>query len=400
MKTLLSLLLIISASYLTVAQTTAIPDINFEQRLIWNGFDSGTPDGIVLTANIDTIKYLTAGAANGPIIDLTGIEDFTSLIYLDCSSNNLSSLNVTQNINLTELHCNDNHITSLDVSQNIGLTYLNLMHNQVSVLNISQNTALTYLDCFNTNLSNLDVTLNTALISLICSNNNLTNLDLTQNILLEGLSFRNNQISNIDLNQNTNLISLRCENNLLTALDISNTSVLAGVDCSLNQITSLNFSHCPNLSVLKCTDNQLTCLNVKNGNNINFSFFWADNNPNLACIEVDDPIWSTTNMTSKPIGSSFSTNCLTPCAVGIKESDLSKLLFYPNPTPGKFTIDLGMNLTEIKTTLTNSLGQVIFTQQFESTDLFYIDIDAPSGIYFLKVESADGESQIIKVLKK
>jgi hypothetical protein len=34
------------------SQTTAVPDVNFEQALIDLGHDSGTPDGMVPTANI------------------------------------------------------------------------------------------------------------------------------------------------------------------------------------------------------------------------------------------------------------------------------------------------------------------------------------------------------------
>ena len=39
-------------------QTTAIPDANFEQRLIDLGYDTGTPDGSVPTANINTVRKM------------------------------------------------------------------------------------------------------------------------------------------------------------------------------------------------------------------------------------------------------------------------------------------------------------------------------------------------------
>ena len=54
MKNLLLLPLLFSMLN-TNAQTTAIPDASFEQRLISFGYDSGPIDGSVLTANIDTI---------------------------------------------------------------------------------------------------------------------------------------------------------------------------------------------------------------------------------------------------------------------------------------------------------------------------------------------------------
>jgi hypothetical protein len=40
------------------AQNTAIPDANFEFRLIWIGLDTGPVNGFVPTANIDTVTVL------------------------------------------------------------------------------------------------------------------------------------------------------------------------------------------------------------------------------------------------------------------------------------------------------------------------------------------------------
>ena len=73
---------------------------------------------------------------------------------------------------------------------------------------------------------------------------------------------------------------------------------------------------------------------------------------------------------------------------------------FPNPTTGNITIDLGEINQRIKATLTNSLGQVVLTQQFESTDLINIDTDAPSGIYYLNLETDLGISKTVKVLKE
>ena len=60
----------------------------------------------------------------------------------------------------------------------------------------------------------------------------------------------------------------------------------------------------------------MTCLNLKNGNNTNITDFNSTNNPNLNCIEVDDPTWSTNNWNSGNgnIDSSvtFSVNCSYP----------------------------------------------------------------------------------------
>jgi hypothetical protein len=85
---------------------------------------------------------------------------------------------------------------------------------------------------------------------------------------------------------------------------------------------------------------------------------------------------------------------------GIEENSLSKLSFYPNPTTSPLNIDLGEALSNIKVTLTNSLGQVLLSENYTSTSFINLNIDAPTGIYFLQLETANGETKTIKVLKE
>ncbi len=233
------------------AQNVNIPDANFKAYLV------GEP---TINTNGDTeIQVSEATAFNGTIIcssmnitDLTGIEDFTALTQLFCYSNQLSNLDVSQNTALISLSCWSNQITSLDVSNNTALTSFNCFDNQLTSLDVSNNTDLNYLYCNNNQLTSLDVSQNTALNSLWCFDNQLTSLDLSQN---------------------TDLVWL------------------------------------------ECYANQFTSLDVRNGNNTNMLGFYAQSNPNLYCIDVDDVTWSIANWTVA-IGNidstmSFSSNCAT-----------------------------------------------------------------------------------------
>tara|TARA_B100000809_G_C15045352_1_gene497028 strand:- start:137 stop:1207 length:1071 start_codon:yes stop_codon:yes gene_type:complete len=347
MKTILSLLLIITLPNLTIAQNTAIPDANFEQSLINMGLD-GTIDGVVLTANIDTLTSLNVNSQN--INDLTGIQDFTALTYLGCR---------------------ENQLTNLDVTQNNALTYLACEINQITNLNVTQNTALSTLYCGANPLTNLDVTQNSALTFLNCAINQLTSLDVTQNSALTYLNCRENQLTSLDITQNSALIFLGCSENQLTNLDLTQNSVLTQLFCNFNQ---------------------LSCLNVKN-HNTNFIVFFAIGNPNLTCIDVDNVAFSTANWSTidLDVQTSFSTNCNNSCSsVGIKEAILSDISIYPNPTTGNFTIDLGEIKEDVKATLTNGLGQLTLIENYNSTNLINLDINAPKGIYFLQIE-IDGD---------
>ncbi len=275
MKKLL-LLLFVGIVGIGNAQTTAIPDANFEQVLIDLGLDAAI-DGAVITASIDTLTILIIEYKG--ISDLTGIEDFTALTGLNCSQNQLTSLDLTQNTALTGLNCSQNQLTSLDLTQNTALTGLYCMFNQLTSLDLTQNTALTWLYCY---------------------------------------------------------------------------------------------------------VNQLTCLNVKNGNNLNVSSFDSSTNPNLNCVEVDDPTWSTTNWLGVDAQTSFSTNCNNPCSIAtdILESSLSNLSLYPNPS--------NTGLIQLNTSITNSDinvysiegKQIKFTQSNNVIDIS----ESEKGVYLISID--------------
>ena len=99
-------------------QLTYVPDDNFEAYLEANGMANGIAnDDYVTTANIDAVTSLDmSNNGNGlKISDLTGIEDFTYLAELRCSDNQLTTLNVSQNIALTILWCQYNQLVSLNL---------------------------------------------------------------------------------------------------------------------------------------------------------------------------------------------------------------------------------------------------------------------------------------------
>ncbi len=146
---LFTILLFVFISY---SQTTIIPDTNFEQVLIDLGIDSdGIINGQVLTSDIETVITLDIGFAG--IEDITGIEDFAALESLDVTSNDLTILDVSNNIQLKDLYASntgtDNlQISSLDLSNNINLELLhceNLFYLESLNLKNGNNSILTVL---------------------------------------------------------------------------------------------------------------------------------------------------------------------------------------------------------------------------------------------------------------
>lgn len=100
---------------------TYVPDNNFEQRLIDLGYDT-VLDDYVTTANISGVTTLNVTYKS--ISDLTGIEDFVALQGFNCRGNSFTTLDVSNNTNLTSLICGANALISLDLSANTNLTNL------------------------------------------------------------------------------------------------------------------------------------------------------------------------------------------------------------------------------------------------------------------------------------
>ena len=132
MKKLYFLVLFV-LSFVAEAQIVNIPDANFKAKLLSassNNYIAQNASGanVKIDTNDDNqiqineaISISQLNVASSNISSLTGIEDFVNLTQLICDSNQLTSLNVTQNIALEILSCNFNPITSLNVTQNIAL---------------------------------------------------------------------------------------------------------------------------------------------------------------------------------------------------------------------------------------------------------------------------------------
>jgi len=126
----------VTASYSTDCSPSfvAIPDPNFEQKLIDLGIDTDGLNGRITIANITAITSLDLSNSN--IKNLTGIENFTSLTYLDVSNNQLTILDVSKNILLETLNASSNQLTTLDLSKNNKLTIVYIANNPLVSLNL------------------------------------------------------------------------------------------------------------------------------------------------------------------------------------------------------------------------------------------------------------------------
>ena len=132
---------------------TTFPDATF-RAYVKEKFDKND-DNILSDDEIAAVEGIHSHGRG--IADLTGVEYFTALKFLDCGINALTELDVSANTALEVLYCNANQLTALDVSANTALKVLYCDANQLTALNVSDCTALYYLDCPSNQLTALNV---------------------------------------------------------------------------------------------------------------------------------------------------------------------------------------------------------------------------------------------------
>jgi len=93
--------------------------------------------------------------------------------------------------------------------------------------------------------------------------------------------------------------------------------------------------------------------------------------------------------------------CYTITGIGILESDFgSSLIVYPNPSLGKFTIDLGRAYHDVSITIRSLTGQIISNKEFGNTQQLSFGIQDADGFYLIEIDTAEGRSALLKVLKE
>ncbi|MFN0200339.1 MAG: T9SS type A sorting domain-containing protein [Bacteroidia bacterium] len=245
-----------------------IPDLNFKNKLIVLGIDT-SGDGEIQVAEAQATVTMTLSYSN--ISNLTGIEAFTNLNYLYCSSNQLTALDVSMLPNLWYLECQSNNLSSLIVG-NINLVDLDCHDNQLTSLDLTGCPILDDVKCFSNYLTSLTVI---NLKTLSCENNSLSTLQLSGCSKMTTLTCLNNPLLFLNVANCTKLSSLHCANTLLTDLDVSDCQALNSLACGSNpnlttlsikngkNESSLNFQNCPNLHYVCADYNELANVQQK-----------------------------------------------------------------------------------------------------------------------------------------
>jgi len=334
--------------------TTYIPDDVFEQKLIDLGYDN-ILDNYVLTANINSIENLILDnevnhsfpgfdvinnyipfEIDGAIYDLTGIEDFTSLVSLDVGFNRISSLDLSNNYSLASLDCEYNDILSELILPSSGPngseSPLGFIYGRI---------------------------------------NRISSIDLTNSPNLHTAYFQRNLIPQVNLQFNPLLETLILSRNLVTEINVCNNPLLYFFNIDYNNITELDISNNPLLIYMKGHNTSLSCVRVSNLDN-----------PYL-----DDPYISPYYWFDEGVEFLLDCGFENQCELlGFSEQELSNFSIYPNPTTDYINIDCS-SLESV------SVYNIIGKEVIKANNQNRIDVSTLSkGVYFIKVSDGINSS--------
>lgn len=293
------------------------PDMNFRVAVLeWYDTDA---DGLLSEEEMEEIaaEYELYLCGLG-ISDLKGIEYFTGLKLLDCSSNNLETLDLSALTSLNELSCEYNKLNALDISNCTELSSLNCFKNNITAIDITGIRCLcealdggsmteTIEDEGENEFEILFYSAGYIFIDGIGYDAYMrvdTGVTITRTLsageqavydMFPDAAFRRWVLDNYDRNNNreldddemeaiqnekeifvsqeeiadltgieqfVSLAKLNCEHNLLETLDLSENTELAYLACYDNNLTELDIKANTKLGFLQCYGNQITSIDI------------------------------------------------------------------------------------------------------------------------------------------
>jgi uncharacterized protein YjdB len=166
-------------------------DNKFKQAIITTGADKDN-DGNISKDEALKIKRLELKELG--ITNIFGLVDFRNLEFLDCSGNNIKSIDLLESRELINLNCSNCELTSIEVTSSTKLKNINCSNNKITTLNLSKCSQLENIDCSNNTISGFTIPALIFLEKIDCHTNNIPSLDVSGSSKLEILDCENNPI--------------------------------------------------------------------------------------------------------------------------------------------------------------------------------------------------------------
>jgi len=380
-----------------------IPDINFKNYLIENSEINTNFDDEIQCEEAENF-FGTIDCSGLGIMDLTGIEAFIILGNLNCSENELSTLNLNQNKILTQLNCSSNNLTTLNVLNNTELWLLNCSDNNLTSLDVSKILYLEELDCSGNNITAVDLSSNVKISYFLANDNNLTRLDLANG--------NNSFFNTINIQNNSELTCIKVDD-----ADYSNTNWI-GANYSFDDQHTFNESCNPCEDIGKEVDATfLVASNGCVGDSIHFidytvidleadqiQFTWDFGDGTTSSLR--DPVHNYADQGDRtvslivdiagcePIRLSKTIRILNCLKKGGSHQGYSRIL--PNPSNGAFRLETQLPIeSDVSVRIYNAEGREVYTRQYRNTDHIVDDIVFyQPGTYFAEIVHVAGVDKV------
>lgn len=263
-------------------------------------------NGVIEKCEATAVKKLLL--AQRKLKSLSGIESFVNLEVLDCSSNELTKLDLSKNKALKELYCSANKIEAIDVSGFKELEVFNCSNNRITAIDVTNNPKLKVFKCSMNNgsmskdnhgIREIDVTKNPELEILDVYYLHISKIDVKKNPKLKKLNIGHScytmegvftPIEKVDLSNNPELEELNCVggnepgfglksldlshnpklielttygNPELGKLDLTQNTELNYLNCSHNGLEELDLAKCKKISSVSCEWNMIKVLDLR-----------------------------------------------------------------------------------------------------------------------------------------
>lgn len=414
--------------------------------------------GITNLSGIEYFMNLESLICKGNLLSSIDFSKNTLLKYLDCSNNPLTALDVSKNILLVELYCDGGVAIT-----NKTTTAKNTGTGRLTALDLSNNLLLTKLSCSNNQIVNLDLSKNTLLTDVNCSNNNLQNLNLnnSNNTKMLTVNFKSNsslfciKVDNTaysntnwaEAKDTTTRYSEDCEAPLTlpsdnftieskgeSCLNQNNGEINITAKANYNYVASINGTKYPlvnnSLKVSNLTPaiynvsititgelfEQNFTVTIPKGATITAK---STVSPRLASVEITEgtapytifvngeeqfETASDTFSVGVNKGDFLEVKTAKACeGIYLKEIDtdvLESVLAHPNPTNGKFEIEIPISIKEIVIDLYTMDSKIISKETYTPTNgRVPLNLEnQASGIYIAKIYLA--QPKYLKIIKK
>ena len=334
------------------------------------------------------VKVISTYYANFPVFNqpsLVNLEELSLLNFVGSVA--LTSVNLSNNLNLIKFQCSSDLITSLDFSNNTLLRDINIFcpslisvdfSNLVNLKSLSYLGKLPTIDISDSiNLLYLQVIGNSATYS-VPEDNLLTSINLTNQTKLINLDLSGNNLTTLDLSNCPNLETIYISKNQISTLNINNVDYVKTFYCDDNLLTSLNVDSMFNLQLFVCKNNLLTSLSVKN--DIIDEFIDFSGNPGLTsiCCDANEVVYMKNQCLLNDIDSGIvNSDCTT---------ESTKIAMYPNPVNDVLHLSSNKKITKIEIFSMN--GLMVMNNELESDVVNLHQLE--SGMYIVKVYTDEG----------